>query len=99
MLPSTLPAAAVRVDLNANIDATKFPADALLQPTTMIQLHDAAALGALHPKIDFQKTLGKKNPPQILLRPHHIDLLKALRTAFERRNFDQLESFTLYGSF
>lgn len=99
MLPSTLPPAAAGVDLNAAIDAAKFPTDALLQPNTMLQLSDLAALGAMHPKVDFQKTLGEKNPPQILLRPHHIKLLKALRTALERRNFDLLESFTLYGSF
>jgi hypothetical protein len=99
VLPSTLPTGAARVDLNAAIDATKFPTDAQLQPSTMLQLSNAAALGAMQPKVDFKQTLGKKDPPEILLRPHHIELLKALRSALEKKNFDKLVTFTLYGSF
>ena len=41
--------------------------DVHLQPTTMLQVPDSTALGSLHPNIGFQKTLGKKNPSQLLL--------------------------------
>lgn len=92
-LTSTLPHPVP--DLNAAVDATKFPLDAALTDGVMLALNDKKALVALDLKQDFTKTILKQNPPSIVLRPHIISLLKDLRSAFINNLFP--DKFVLYG--
>ena len=75
-------------DLQASINAARFPDDkALHDPSLILQLPSQVALSALRPKPDFAATLGKLKPPRILLRPHHVELLRNLRNSLVDREF------------
>ena len=84
-LSKHLKATLVTADLQASINAARFPDDkALHDPSLILQLPSHVALSALRPKPDFRATLGQLKPPRILLRPHHVELLKNLRNSLNK---------------
>ena len=86
-LSKHLKATLVTADLHASINAAVFPDDTALQPSHILRLDKQALLTALRPKGDFLNTLGKLDPPRIVLRPHHCDLLRVLRRSLKDRAF------------
>jgi hypothetical protein len=93
-----IPATLIVKDLNAAVNPVVFPADAALVASQILQLTKTDTLQALGPKVDFLNTIGQLNPPRILLRKHHCDLLKFLRNSLTDRSF-QKNALQLYGQF
>jgi hypothetical protein len=96
-LSKHLKATLVTADLQASINAARFPDDkALHDPSLILQLPSQVELSALRPKPDFRATLGQLNPPRILLRPHHVELLRTLRNSLLNKHFSG-DIFRVYG--
>ena len=95
--PSVSRPTLVAVDLQASINPAVFPDDNTLHdPSLILQLPSQAAINALRPKPHFDATLGKLNPPRILLRPHHVELLTNSRSSLFGHTFSR-NSFRVYG--
>jgi hypothetical protein len=96
-LSKHLKATLVAADLQASINPAVFPDDkALHDPSLILQLPSQAAISALRPKPDFDATLGTLNPPRILLRPHHAELLRNLRNSLLGKDFSR-NTIRVYG--